>query len=137
MSLLKFDVSGISSVTRATLRVYVTSRSATTPITLSAYEVLRPWEEQQATWERATLRDYWHTSGCNGFYDREFTPADSERVDTVEEWVNLDVTDMVQDWVTGENNGLILIAEGDTAVTYQIASSEHTTVAYQPILDVE
>ena len=137
VSLLKFDVSGISSVSKATLRVYVLSRSNTNPVTLSAYEVLRPWEEKQATWQKASLRSYWYSSGCNGYYDREFTAADSEQVNGTGVWVNLDVTDIVQNWVTGENNGLLLMAEGDTAVTYQFASRSYLWPPHRPILDVE
>jgi len=137
--LMKFDLSALpttSRVTTATLQVYQYNRSNPAPITLAAHRVLRPWDEGAATWEQATANVAWQEPGASGSQDRSPTPVDDVDVDRDAGWVSLDVTSLVQEWVTHptDNHGLLLRGTASSAVEYRFASAEWPEIAARPRL---
>ncbi len=102
--LIKFDISRIptdSIVDEATLYFYAWYWSQAFPLTVKAYRVTKHWNAGDATWNRATSTDFWHTAGCNnpGF---DYDPASvAETTFTPNrQFYSWDVTGMAQQWVS-------------------------------------
>ena len=141
-SLLRFDLEGAlppgAQVERARLELWVLSQSNASGLQASVYEVRRPWEESQATWDLARTGQPWEIAGCNGPSDRAQTPTDSGAWTTQGVWVGFEVGPLVQGWVDapGANHGVVVRGTGNTAVQYNVASSEHPEVGKRPRLVV-
>ena len=107
-------------------------------LTLSAYRLDRAWEEDQVTWNRATSAagGYWEVPGTGGT-DRSATESGSMLIgDTMNQWYEMDVTALVQDWANGIGNfGVVLIASGPTSEVH-ISTSEEPNANYRPYLDI-
>lgn len=78
-------------------------------IMVGAYEVLRTWEESEATWNMATVSAAWEEQGCEGETDRSRTLLSERRIYKIGyyEW---DVTPAVRHWIQepASNQGLII-----------------------------
>ncbi len=141
--LLRFDLSAVPSyaaVTSARLEVYMESRSGASTLTLSAYQVLRPWIVNEATWRQASNSEGWAVFGCNGIgSDRSGTATGATEVSTIGAWHALDITALAQAWVAdpSANHGLALQATAAQAVEYRFHSAEHWSVALRPKLIIE
>jgi len=141
-SLLYFDLSTIptrATVTQATLSLNVLSRSNSGALTAALYRLNRAWLAGQATWQRATLNNYWQTAGANGVpSDRQGTAIATQLFASAPIGYSFDLTSLVQQWVSApaSNLGLVLKASGTTAVQYTLASNEHPTVSLRPRLVV-
>ncbi|MBN1400533.1 MAG: DNRLRE domain-containing protein [Anaerolineae bacterium] len=138
--LLRFDLSSIPQdalVHRAVLSLAVMKRSNAGYLHLAAHRVLRPWDERYCSWEQATERERWASPGCND-PDRDCAANFSADVwlDDVNRWFDLDLTTLVQDWVSSpdSNQGLILKASGRTNVRYDLCASEYSDPAARPRL---
>ena len=121
--LIQFDLSArIPSnavVTSASLQLNVKSRTYTkTTSEMGAYEVLRPWNELQATWQRAATGFPWAESGCSRSVgldsDRaaEYTAVATLNATNVwASWGNVPMAALVQKWVNNPaaNHGLIIV----------------------------
>ncbi len=138
--LLKFALSPVpagASVISAHLELYVTEGTVHV-LNVGAYKVLRPWNENEATWTLARTGDPWSAPGCAGVEtDRA---ADGVYTQTVHGaigyWYSWDVTSLVRDWLAepDKNHGLILRGAGSTNTEYAIASAQHPTQALHPKL---
>ncbi|MGQ9492496.1 MAG: DNRLRE domain-containing protein [Anaerolineae bacterium] len=115
--LLQFDVSAIpsgSAVAVAYLYLYVPPELGPEhyrePCELAAYCVKKDWVPQEATWNRASFAVPWEIPGCNGEEDRcqSHDPNEVAEVTGMGKWVEIPVTSIVQQWVNGENHGLVL-----------------------------
>ena len=112
--LIKFDLSGVDSryrVRDAKLRLYASRRSNSSGLTVSAFNVLRPWTASYATWENSSNPTKWAVAGCNGEgTDREGTAQASLTLNMAENWFSFDITEMVRGWVAdpASNQGLVL-----------------------------
>ena len=141
-SLLRFDISDIDPdrfIVDATLSIYASERDKAFPLYAEAFQVLREWEETQVTWNEAKAGVSWSSGGCNGEgTDRSSTSTDTQLVNGVGVWLNLDVTSMAQDWaVHPENNhGLIVIGSGPVTMQYNFRSSEFWGTSHRPRLCV-
>jgi hypothetical protein len=143
-SLLRFDLSRYVPsdvvVTRARLDVnfyWFDARYPEIPTTIGAFEVLRPWAEFEATWNRYAVGYPW--SGCDSQGDRATVPAASIEVDSTgwKEWQSDGLTQLVQQWVSNpsSNNGLVLIGLSPTERQFWAAtSSQHPTLPSRPKL---
>jgi hypothetical protein len=142
-TLLRFDLGSVpwdSTINQATLRVYAYDRANAATFDLEAYRLLRPWVESQATWERAALGDPWGMGGANDTtVDRDAEASASQTVAAMEAWHELDLTDLVSEWVADpqSNHGVILRASGNISVIYYFASSEYQTVSQRPQLLID
>ena len=139
---LKFDVSEIDCspdvcVCQVKLRLYVKSRSNPANLLASAYAITRSWQVDQVTWLDADDATPWQVPGCDGAADRQHEATEAN-VYRVEDWIEIDVTDIVAGWLDGtlENNGLIVIGRSGTSVAYVLASSEYKEGAFAPQLEV-
>lgn len=112
-ALLRFDLTGLDSVTSATLRIYVESGGN---MTLSVYNLARDWVEAEATWQRATVRNFWYAPGANGYYDREMT-AEATLTITGAGAYTVDLSDLAAEWLADEdtNYGIALKGSGTAA----------------------
>lgn len=143
--LIRFDLSPLptgASVHSARLELYLTWRSNAGSAYFSPYQVVRPWNESGATWQRATSSVYWGQPGCNDT-STDRLPDATDMVqpppDITGVWVTLDVTDMVRAWAANpeSNLGMLLHDEGGNSVEYDFASSEHSSASLRPKLVIQ
>jgi len=116
-----------SKIKQARLGLWVRSKSGPHVLPISAYQVLSPWDPEQATYQRADNDHPWCQDGALGpDCDVATTPAAETRLTETEQWIVLDITDLVQHWVMfpEENHGLLIRAGGSVAVEWALASSE-------------
>jgi hypothetical protein len=113
-SLVRFDLASIPSgttVEEATLRLYYKGRSNGNDLTVGAYRLLAPWVDSQATWDPA---DYGHELGRPWLGSGSDYAAAGSGASAVSgdggSWVEIDVTEMAQAWVSNptQNYGLLL-----------------------------
>lgn len=140
-ALLAFDTSSIPQgayVYKATLNLYIESRTNIGALYVSAHMVKRPWLEDEATWSRARIGVDWQLAGCNGGDDRELNAVSTEIFDLEDAWFNLNLTSVVQQWVNNpaSNNGIALRSTGTTQVEYALGSREAENVYIRPHLYV-
>lgn len=135
--LIKFDISIIPSsavVLQATLYLYAWYWSYSFPIDVCAYRVMKHWNEREATWERATATESWHTPGCNNSgYDYDPTSAVCTTVSNNRQYYAWDVTQWAQLWVANplSNEGVLLVGNG-LSVQYQFRTSEIEATDLRP-----
>ena len=139
---LRFDLSAIPTdavVKRATLSLWVDSRSNTNSTPLQVYRLLRRWNEAEVTWNQYAAGQRWSQAGANlagADYDAQVVAQTT--LSAVATWVNLDVTGAVQTWAQHpeQNAGLILKALSSVGVQYYFISSEYVGVGLRPMLTV-
>jgi len=140
VALLHFDLPDIPqgvTIVEAVLQLYAAERSTTQSMQASAYRVLREWDAQEATWEKATAGEQWNLPGCNGLgTDRSIVADGTATVDSTGYVFTFDVTDMVRDWVAdpSQNYGLVVQGVEGGSVEYRFASAEHDVAAQRPAL---
>jgi len=127
--LVKFDISCIPStatVTEATLHLFAWYRNQIYHVTAYAYQVKRHWNENEATWYRASSADFWIMSGCSDpLYDYDSTSVATAPLKYTNQYYAWDVTEMAQQWVASpvSNEGVLLIGEG-WSTQYQFRTSD-------------
>jgi hypothetical protein len=143
-ALISFDVSSIpvsSIVHSAFLQLWAPPVSGGLDIKVCVYEVLRPWQECEATWLSATNTEPWWTPGCNyPDEDRAYLEVDCETVQPGR-WrdYRFTVTDLAQQWVVrkGSNLGVILKSlDGRWSQEYRFVSSEGARITNRPKLTI-
>jgi hypothetical protein len=102
----------ISSISNAKLYFYINSSPTPSGATIFLYKLDKNWAESEATWQTALSTPSivaWNNNGG----DYSPTPIISTTT-TGNCWVELDVTTLVQNWITNPstNFGIILIASG-------------------------
>jgi len=137
-TLMRFALDGVpaaSLVVSATLELQVTSLPYDTPETtvVTVRRLLRPFGEDGASWLAADVGEAWSTAGG------DLDTVESEAVvGPVGGRLSLDVTDAVQDWLSGlPNDGLAL--DLDPAENYHIswyASCDAAETTARPTLSV-
>ena len=139
-TLLRFDLGSIppsATITSAKLRLFVVSRSNWRELSLVAYRVRRSWAEARANWQEAIAGQSWAVAGCNGLgSDRDEAALGSVPLPAPGNWLELNITSLVQSWIgaPGENYGLLLKGEGGTSVEYALTAFEHEDPALRPML---
>ena len=140
--LMQFDLSSFATnayVSSAVLRLYATSSSNPSAITLKVYKLLRPWDVQEVTWRQASLSDEWGKVGANdNFTDRTRTGVVSTTVATTNAFYDLDITSFAREWVhdPSANIGVLLVAEGSASVSYGFAADTYPVVDKRPKLSI-
>jgi len=142
-ALFGFDVGelearGDLAVAQAVLHLYVQTKSNTAGVIVNGCAVLKPWLEEEASWLFATDEQRWQSPGCNGSTDRESECGPETVIAEESVWVEVDVTDIVARWVSGElkNEGVVLKVVSGGRVTAGITSREHSNAALHPVLEV-
>jgi len=141
--LIRFDLAGVppqalsNGVRGAALSLYTGSRSNSNSTEYAAYQVNRPWVENQSTWLQAAAGQPWSQAGANGVPgDRSGTALDSRLLESVNVRWGLDVTDAVVNWLANpaSNNGLLLRATDPDEVEYTVSSRENSALDQRPRL---
>jgi hypothetical protein len=132
VTLIKFDLTSIASgstVDSALLELNLYNVSGTG--TIHVAKVNSDWAEAQATWNVRLTGTSWPGGDAIGSSTEITTISQS-----VAGWVSIDVTTLVQQWVTGtaNNYGFCIWADGTIQDRYR--SSEYTTAAERPKLTV-
>ena len=125
-SLVRFDLSGIpqpATIQSATLQLYFYRTHGGTPVerTVQCHQVLKEWNESQATWYNRLSGSPWGTPGV-GFdnIDAKSSPEDSDVWGSEYPcWKSFDITELIQRWVSGTdpNYGVILWATNESQYT--------------------
>lgn len=139
--LVRFDALNLpagASLDRATLRLYALSRSNDVNIYFRSFDLLKPWVETEATWNQARDGVPWSTPGL-GTPDRSSEYTDFKFFNSIQRWIELDVTDLARRWLQNpaSNNGVFISAFSNARTQYDIASSENADVKLRPQLVLE
>lgn len=144
-ALLRFDLTTIppwATVHSARLALLTDGAGNGYPLRISAYQILRPWVDMQATWINALANVPWAVGGANGAgIDRLESAADALLVSTLGDWYEFDVTAMARSWVAtpDDNYGLVLKGMPGHQVSYDFRSSQYQGVqgaSFRPRLTV-
>jgi hypothetical protein len=129
-ALLRYDLEHLPAearLARAELKLWTAAASNRGDLGLCAYEMLSPWEENLASWLSSSKGRPWWAPGANGLgEDRDGDVVAEILLSEDEQWVSLDVTEIVREWLAHpeDNHGLFLRGEGETNVEYTFASSQ-------------
>jgi hypothetical protein len=141
--LLRFDLRSVppgSTINQAVLRVYAYYRDKAKTFDLEVYGVFRPWVDTEAHWNRASIDNPWGVPGANDTTtDRAASPSAVQTVPSIDTWYELDVTNLVGDWVADPqtNYGVLLRGRGLASVVYHFASANHPTISLRPQLVID
>ena len=137
--LLGFDLSSIprgASIVTAVLWVYATGWAGA-DISIGAYAVLRRTAAEQVTWNQAGIGQPWGLPGCNNTKtDRRGAAESTVTTSGINKWYSLDITALVQQWVSGGlgNNGVLLRQTTNAAYRFHFASAEKGNKTLRPKL---
>jgi hypothetical protein len=129
-----------SSIRRAVLRVYVTDAGDTARLDLNIFKVTRPWDPKLVTWNRATATEAWGQPGARDVERDRSSRVYAHAVSKAERnWIEFDVTALVQEWVSAPqtNYGLLMVGEGSVSMQINLASSSWSVMDFRPQLEVE
>ncbi|MEM4725204.1 MAG: DNRLRE domain-containing protein, partial [Candidatus Hadarchaeum sp.] len=139
--LIKFEFSPYlpfgARVVSARLYLWAWYASNSLSIDVAVYRVNRHWEESTATW-----RIPWMSWGCNQVPgDREGVAVTTKGVGALSpsgEWLWLDITTPVQEWVSGRsaNEGVILISWNEARRDITFRSSDFYNANQHPYVEV-
>jgi hypothetical protein len=141
-SWLHFELGSIpaaSTVASARLQLYASGWSGKNT-GFEAFAVLRNTTPCQANWNQAQSGNPWAAAGCNDTTtDRRGTAQASFGTSGINQWYELDLTTLVQEWVSGSlaNNGMLL--RGSSAfdlATFYFSSAQGSVAALRPKLVV-
>jgi hypothetical protein len=140
--LVRFDLDGHfpanAYVHSAKLSLFAWSRRTLYGLRISAYDVLRPWDVGEATWNEAYASGAWGIPGCDqAGSDREGDPAASRFTYFTNYFYEWDITPLVQQWVADAetNRGVVLIGHPvDQEMRFR--SSEWRVLEQRPRLSV-
>ena len=134
LPLLRYDLAEIpaqAEVFSATLSLYTRDRSLESGMILYAHEVLQAWDEGAADWTERRVGEgwgeAWAAAGASALdVDIARRPAAVVGADAVERWCDLDITDLVRQWVAHpqDNHGLGLVGRATDNVGYCFYSSQ-------------
>jgi hypothetical protein len=139
--LIKFDISRIptnATVLSAKLNLYVWWRQPTNNCVAKAYKVKKHWNENEATWGKATSTSAWSQIGCSDpTFDYDPTSVATTTLKYVGTTYSWNLSDMAQQWVTSPifNEGVLIVLEG-MSTEYQFRPSDIGSVSQRPFLVV-
>jgi hypothetical protein len=141
--LLRFDIGSIppgSTINNATLRLFAYYRDQNETLDIEVYRMLRPWVDTEANWDRAAVGKPWGLPGVNDtMTDRAADPSAAQAVSALSTWYELDITQLVSDWVANPqtNHGVILRGLGYISLVYHFGSANHPTISLRPQLVID
>jgi ferric-dicitrate binding protein FerR (iron transport regulator) len=139
--LLKWDISSIpprSRVVAAELSFWVTGSLGGPGA--RAFEIVRPWEEQEATWKLARSGVPWQLSGARGEQD-SVQKSLAAIVPASTGWSTFPFNDagilLVQQWISNPRNNLGIGITKEPPNAWDLASREWATPEHRPLLTVK
>ncbi len=144
-TLIRFDLVGLppnAIVTEAELVFFVEAWGAMHPSEVAIYRLLRPWDPQQATWQRASADQNWGAPGCEQVgVDRTADPDDVITVQYRGIYQGFDVTDSVRHWLAhpDENYGWLIKGIDDSGASWALCSSfwPQSEAERRPVLRID
>jgi pimeloyl-ACP methyl ester carboxylesterase len=140
-ALLKFDLSPVPYgvlIKAAKLTVHLLENRGT-GIDVRAYELLRPWQDSEATWSHASQSEPWVTEGIGEGADHAATAEYTVENMRLEGSYSFNLKSLVQRWLVApdSNYGLVLIGQGFyTSAGYPLAASEYGDSSRRPLLEI-
>ncbi|KPL24320.1 MAG: hypothetical protein AMJ93_02645, partial [Anaerolineae bacterium SM23_84] len=133
--LIRFDlgpalIPSNATVISAELGIYAYARNIFNAMTVSSYQVLRPWNDQQANWNIASFGNPWTFGGADhAGTDRAAIASMTRTVFVRNEHHYFDITPIAQEWVVNpaSNEGIVLIGP-DPAVIYYYYNSRFADI---------
>ena len=124
-SLLKFDISSIPQsnvIGRAILRL--STKSAYNGITLNVSNLTEDWKENEVTWTNKNRYSKWSTNGASDsvVFTSAFGNIQSDN------WIDLDVTSIVESWRLATNYGLMISTTESTELNFYSTRGYETNV---------
>jgi hypothetical protein len=138
---MRWDMPPPNTATVTAASIILTLASGTTG-TYNVYQLLKPWNEGEVTWNKRTALANWTLAGAKqttgGTPDRSATVLGTLTGATGQRTITLNASGIavVQSWVTNSatNHGLIIAGTSPDNAAFR--SSEYPTVAERPILRV-
>ncbi|WP_373083475.1 DNRLRE domain-containing protein [Zhongshania sp.] len=135
--LFQFDISGLgteSTISNATLQLYINSPNLLSPLDITVYAVSTPWSQGSATWNQPTSTTYWATPGGD-FSAEAYASATVNIGDSG--LVSWDLTDLVRAWQAGlPNYGILLKASAATTDVVEFDTRETAAATEHPKLNI-
>ncbi len=128
------------------LNLYLDSISAPTStwLDITAYAVLNTnFEENQATWNQASLGNAWASAGLGAGTDRGVIALDTVRVTSLSSgWITIDISGALSAQVNGTLSVVLIgtpqpVPSGTPQFIANIVSSESTNLANRPYLEFD
>jgi hypothetical protein len=115
----------------ASLKLYTTYQTSTSPLQIAAYQLRRAWMPDVATWIHASAAEDWATAGADNLESDRF--SDEQGITLLDQMYKLyeaNIRPMARNWVSQPelNRGLLLkTANGWSGayVTYNLATSDN------------
>ncbi len=136
-ALLRFELAehiptrAVVTSARLELRTFQKDYADATDVGL--YQILRPWAEDEVSWDNAAVGEPWQVAGCGAGIDRasDYAALTTLRYEnTPYSWEGPQFTALVQEWVAdpSSNHGVILIGlSPDDRQIWRIHSSQYGT----------
>ncbi|MEX2188769.1 MAG: DNRLRE domain-containing protein [Pirellulales bacterium] len=141
-ALLRWDLSSLgpeTPVSAASITLNVTNNSGGQ--TYSIYQVLRPWDEAQASWETWASGSAWATAGGQASSDRGTTSLGTVSPSSTGSYtVNLNSTglDVIRSWLLSPGLNYGLVIAGSTSTNgLDFSSRETSTASNRPKLTID
>ena len=131
-SLLKFDLTGITNVTAATLTLTVRPELPGNGSKAFAFRLTKDFTASQATWNSASAGNPWATPGG----DFTGNPGSVDYGNTIPTTgkTNFDVTTLVQQWTNGTFSNFGFLLNGEVGSSAHFFT--HLDQANQPVLTI-
>lgn len=108
-SIVKFDISSIPQTKQVSKAILRLNSKDNTVANLTISEILESWTESEVSWYKRNNGLYWTNSGGTlGITSQRQVTSN------VDNWIDVDVTDIVNNWRIGNNNGLMLGSDNGT-----------------------
>nr|MBC7244124.1 DNRLRE domain-containing protein [Chloroflexota bacterium] len=140
-ALLKFDLSSVPAgmeIKAAKLTVHLVENRGT-GINVGAYEALRPWADDRASWQWSNPTQQWTVAGGDGAGDRASSATYTVQNVRLTGAYTFHLKSLVEHWLAepNSNHGLFLIGSGSyTTDSYPLASAEYADVSKRPLLEI-
>lgn len=118
-----------AELSEAIFHLSVQTASGGTPI--EVYPILVPWVETQATWLIASTGVNWNTAGLGAGTDYDNSMlVEWTWTNAINEYVSVDITDIVKAWVQGDmdNNGLLVKLQTGVTTSKNVNSRESASL---------
>lgn len=141
VALIRWDITRIPTSKKVVSATLVVNVSGANGQTYQVYQVLRKWDQNQATWGSALNEVKWQQPGAKGANDRgtvvlgTLKPATDGTYSII---LNNEGVKVVQGWVRKAlpNYGFVLVASSG-ASTLEFSSNENITPSLRPKLVIQ
>jgi hypothetical protein len=128
------DIPSGATINEAIFSFYVYQTSGTS--VCAAYRIITDWDVSEVTYNNAKSGTSWATAGMQSGTDYASTAIDSSSSITGAGWVELDLTELVQDWVDGTYTNRGVMLRLTTGGHPRTRMADYATQSYRPKLEV-